>query len=257
MIELANINKSFNAGTVNETVLFDDFSFKIDKGAFVSVVGSNGSGKTTLLNLIAGSILPDSGKILLEGKDITALSEYRRARRMGRVFQDPSRGAACDMTIAENMSLADNKGRAYGLSRGLSRKRTEYYRELLAQLGLGLENKLEVKLGLLSGGQRQAVSLLMATMTPIDILILDEHTAALDPRTADTIMELTAELVRKKQLTAIMVTHNLRYAVEYGNRLVMMNSGNVILDRDGAEKQATGIDDILHIFNEISIECGN
>lgn len=257
MIELKNICKKFNAGTVNETVLFTDFNFRVETGEFVSVVGSNGSGKTTLLNLIAGTLLPDSGRILLDGADITAQKEYRRARRMGRVFQDPSRGVACDMTIAENMSLADHKGGVYGLSRGLSKKRVAYYRELLSQIGLGLENKTNVKIGALSGGQRQAVSLLMATMTPVDILILDEHTAALDPHTADTIMELTDRIVREKKLTAIMVTHNLRYAVEYGSRLVMMNGGNVILDRAGAEKQSLVIDDILHIFNEISIECGN
>lgn len=257
MIELKSICKKFNAGTVNETVLFENFNFGIETGEFVSVVGSNGSGKTTLLNLIAGSLLPDSGSITLDGADITAVPEYRRAKRMGRVFQDPSRGVACDMTIAENMSLADNKGGRYGLSMGLSKKRLEHYREQLSQIGLGLENKLDVKLGMLSGGQRQAVSLLMATMTPIDILILDEHTAALDPHTADTIMELTDRVIKEKKLTAIMVTHNLRYAVEYGSRLVMMNGGKVILDRAGEQKAETGIDDILHIFNEISIECGN
>lgn len=257
MIVLSDICKKFNSGTVNETVLFKSFGFNVKPGEFVSVVGSNGSGKTTLLNLIAGSVLPNSGSIYLNGKDITLLPEYRRAKKMGRVFQDPARGVACEMTIAENMSLADNKGKLYGFSYGLSGKRTDYYRELLSQIGLGLENKLDVKLGLLSGGQRQAVSLLMATMTPIDILILDEHTAALDPRTADNIMELTDKLVRQKKLTTIMVTHNLRYAVEYGSRLIMMNAGNIILDRSGSDKKATRIDDILHIFNEISIECGN
>lgn len=257
MIVISDICKKFNGGTVNETVLFKSFGFNVKPGEFVSVVGSNGSGKTTLLNLIAGSVLPDSGSIYLNGKDITFLPEYRRAKKMGRVFQDPARGVACKMTIAENMSLADNKGKLYGFSYGLSGKRTDYYRELLSQIGLGLENKLDVKLGLLSGGQRQAVSLLMATMTPIDILILDEHTAALDPRTADNIMELTDKLVRQKKLTAIMVTHNLRYAVEYGSRLIMMNAGNIIFDRSGSDKKATRIDDILHIFNEISIECGN
>lgn len=257
MIELSGISKKFNVGTVNETTLFTDFSFKVNDGEFVSVVGSNGSGKTTLLNLIAGTILPDEGSILLDGTNITLQKEFRRARRIGRVFQDTSRGVAGEMTIAENMSLADNKGKLYGLSMGISKKRVAYYKELVAQLGLGLENKMNVKIGSLSGGQRQAVSLLMATMTPIDFLILDEHTAALDPHTADIIMELTDRIVREKKLTAIMVTHNLRYAVEYGNRLVMMNGGNVILDKAGEEKEKIVIDDILHIFNEISIECGN
>ena len=257
MIELSDICKNFNAGTVNETVLFEHFNFRVETGDFVSVVGSNGSGKTTLLNLIAGTVAPDSGRILLDGEDITFFPEYRRARRMGRVFQNPSLGVAGDMTIAENMSLADNKGKPYGLSIGLSKKRISYYKELLSQIGLGLENKLDVKLGALSGGQRQAVSLLMATMTPIDILILDEHTAALDPHTADTIMELTDRIVRDKGFTAIMVTHNLRYAVEYGSRLLMMDKGHIILDKSGFDKKNASVDDILEIFNRISIECGN
>lgn len=257
MIEIQGISKRFNAATVNETTVFQNFNFTVNNGEFISIVGSNGSGKTTLLNVIAGTILPDAGRILLDGTDITMQREFRRARHMGRVFQDPSKGVAGEMTIAENMSLADNKGRPYGLSLGISKKRLTYYKELLSTLGLGLENKMDVKIGSLSGGQRQAVSLLMATMTPIDILILDEHTAALDPHTADVIMQFTDRIVKEKNLTAIMVTHNLRYAVEYGNRLVMMNSGNVILDRSGEEKKNTTIDDILHIFNEISIECGN
>ena len=257
MIELKGISKRFNAATVNETTVFDNFSFTVNDGDFISVVGSNGSGKTTLLNLIAGTTLPDSGRILLDGTDITLQKEFRRARRMSRVFQDPSKGVAGEMTIAENMSLADNKGKPYGLSFGISKKRLSYYRELLSSLGLGLENKMDVKIGSLSGGQRQAVSLLMATMTPIDVLILDEHTAALDPHTADVIMQFTDRIVKEKHLTAIMVTHNLRYAVDYGNRLVMMNDGHVILDRFGKEKEDTAIEDILHIFNEISIECGN
>lgn len=257
MIQLLDISKRFNAATVNETTVFEDFNFTVNDGEFISIVGSNGSGKTTLLNLISGTMLPDTGRILLDGKDITLQKEHRRARHMGRVFQDPSKGVAGEMTIAENMSLADNKGKPYGLSFGISKKRLSDYRELLAQLGLGLENKMDVKIGSLSGGQRQAVSLLMATMTPIEVLILDEHTAALDPHTADVIMQFTERIVKEKNLTAIMVTHNLRYAVDYGNRLVMMNGGHVILDRSGAEKEATAIDDILHIFNEISIECGN
>lgn len=257
MIELQHIYKKFNAGSVNETVLFTDFSFTLKAGEFVSVIGSNGSGKTTLLNLIAGTLQPDSGAVLLEDKDITALSEYKRARRIGRVFQNPSTGVAEEMTIAENLSLADNKGGRYGLSAGLSKKRLADYRAMLAPLGLGLENKLGVKIGALSGGQRQALSLLMATMTPIDLLILDEHTAALDPRTADTIMALTDRIVKEKHLTAIMVTHNLRYALEYGNRLVMMHEGNCVMDANGAEKKSLALEDVLSKFNAISIECGN
>lgn len=257
MIELQHIYKKFNAASVNETVLFTDFQFQLHRGEFVSVIGSNGSGKTTLLNLIAGTLQPDSGSVLLEGKDITALSEFKRARRIGRVFQNPSMGVAGEMTIAENLSLADNKGGRYGLTAGLSKKRLADYREMLAPLGLGLENKLGVKIGALSGGQRQALSLLMATMTPIDLLILDEHTAALDPRTADTIMELTDRIVTEKGLTAIMVTHNLRYALEYGNRLVMMHEGACVMDVSGAEKSSLILEDVLSKFNAISIECGN
>ena len=257
MIELKNIEKKFNAGTVNETTVFTNFNFSVNTGEFVSVIGSNGSGKTTLLNLIAGSILPDSGAVLLDGNDITFKPEHIRAARMGRVFQDTAKGVASNMTIAENMSLADNKGRRYGLTRGLSKHRIDAFKEMLSSLSLGLEDKMNVKMGALSGGQRQAVSLLMATLTPIDILILDEHTAALDPKTAETIMQVTDKIIKEKSLTAIMVTHNLRYATEYGSRLVMMDKGNVILDKSGKEKENVNIDDVLKIFNEISIECGN
>ena len=257
MIELQHIDKSFNVGTINETVLYTDFNFRVETGEFVSIVGSNGSGKTTLLNLIAGSILPDRGRILLDDVDITAQRQHVRARRMGRVFQDPSSGVASNMTIAENMSLADNKGKPFNLTRGLSKKRIGYYQELLEPIGLGLENKMDIWVGALSGGQRQAVSLVMATMTPVDILILDEHTAALDPKTADIIMALTDKVVREKQLTAIMVTHNLRFAIEYGNRLVMMHEGGCKLDLKAEEKKNAKVDDLLAVFNEISIESGN
>ncbi len=257
MLELLGINKTFNRGTVNTTELFRDFSFSVGTGDFVSVVGSNGSGKTTLLNIISGSIPIDSGKVILDGTDITKLPEYKRARKIGRVFQDPSVGTVPHMTITENLSLAENKGKPYGFGFAVDRKKTQYFRELLHTLGLGLEDKTEVPVGLLSGGQRQALSLIMSTMTPIDLLLLDEHTAALDPKTAETIMLLTDKIVREKKLTAIMVTHNLRYAVEYGNRLIMMHEGNAILDKAGTDKEQTQISDILSIFNEISIECGN
>ncbi len=257
MISLNNIYKSFNVGTINETSLFTDFNVHIEKGEFVSVVGSNGSGKTTMLNLIAGTIYPDSGKIIIDNADITKQKEYVRSKRIGRVFQNPSSGVAENMTIAENMSLADNKGKRYGLTMGLSKARLGYYRELVSELGLGIEDKMFVKMGSLSGGQRQAVSLIMATMTPIDVLILDEHTAALDPKTADIIMELTDRVVKQKELTALMVTHNLRYAVNYGNRLIMMDKGNIVLDKKGKEKSSASTEDLLKIFNEISIECGN
>lgn len=237
--------------------MFHDFSMKIEEGEFVSVVGSNGSGKTSLLNIICGSIPLDSGSIFINGEDITHMPEYRRQRRIGRVYQNPAMGTCPSMTILENMSLADNKGRPFNLRRGTDKKRIDFYREQLQSLGLGLEDKLYVKVGVLSGGQRQAMALLMSTMTEIEFLILDEHTAALDPKTAETIMELTGKVVREKKLTTVMVTHNLRYAVEYGNRLIMMHQGQAILDEAGEAKKAIRIQDILDKFNEISIECGN
>lgn len=257
MIELRGVSKTYNPGTVTELCLFEDFNLTVRDGEFVSVVGSNGSGKTSMLNIICGSIPVSAGDVLIYGKSINSLHEYERYRHIGRVYQNPAAGTCPSMSILENMSLADNKGKRYGLSFGVNNARREYYREQLSTLGLGLEDKLNVKMGSLSGGQRQAVSLLMATMTPIEFLILDEHTAALDPHTAEIIMELTDKIIREKHLTAIMVTHNLRYAVEYGTRLLMMDRGHIILDKSGEEKQKATVDDLLEIFNKISIECGN
>ncbi len=257
MLELKQINKYYNQGTVNEMCLFEDFSLTIKDRQFVSVVGSNGSGKTSMLNIICGSIPLDSGRIIIGGKDITSMPEYRRQRRIGRVYQNPAMGTCPHMTILENMALADNKGKPFNLLPGTNRQRINYYKEQLHSLGLGLEDKLHVKVGVLSGGQRQAMALLMSTMTPIEFLILDEHTAALDPKTAEVIMELTDQIVREKNLTTIMVTHNLRYAVEYGDRLIMMHQGNAIIDCADEDKAALKVDDILDRFNEISIECGN
>ena len=257
MLKLNHINKYYNAGTVNEMCLFRDFNLSIEDGQFVSVVGSNGSGKTSMLNIICGSIPVDQGTIEIGGVDITNMPEYKRQRRIGRVYQDPARGTCPHMTILENMSLADNKGKPFNLLPGTNRQRVDDYRESLKSLGLGLEDKMNVKVGVLSGGQRQAMALLMSTMTPIEFLILDEHTAALDPKTAEVIMELTDKVVKEKKLTTIMVTHNLRYAVEYGDRLLMMHQGQAIIDKAGAEKKEIQIDDILEKFNAISIECGN
>ena len=257
MLELKNIHKVYNAGTVNEQVLFENFSLSVPEGEFISVVGSNGSGKTSLLNLICGSIRADGGQILINGTDISKQKDYVRHRRIGRVYQDPSKGTCPSMNILENLSIADNKGKFYGLSRGTNKGRVEYYKDMLRGLNLGLEDKFHVPVGSLSGGQRQALALIMATLQPIEFLILDEHTAALDPKTAEIIMELTDQIVREKKVTTIMVTHNLRYAVEYGNRLLMMQQGSVILDKDSEEKNAISVDDILGVFNEISIECGN
>ena len=242
MLELKKIDKYYNPGTVNEMCLFDGFDLTVSAGEFVSVVGSNGSGKTSMLNILCGSIPVDGGKILMNGEDITNKKEYKRNRNIGRVYQNPSMGTCPSMTILENMSLADNKGKFFGLGAGINKARREEYREMLSQLGLGLENK---------------IALLMSTMTPIDFLILDEHTAALDPKTAELIMELTDKIVKEKHLTTIMVTHNLRYAVEYGNRLLMMHQGGIVMDLKGEEKAHLEVEQILDKFNEISIECGN
>ncbi len=257
MVQLNNIVKYFNKGTVDQTLLFDNFSFHVKKGDFVSVIGSNGSGKTTLLNLICGSISADGGEILLKGKNITHAKEHKRAETIGRVFQDPKSGTCSELTILENMALADNKGKIFGLSTAVSKKRINYYIKLLKQCEMGLENRLHVKVGNLSGGQRQALALVIANMTDIELLILDEHTAALDPKTSETIMRLTKKLVEEKGVTTIMVTHNLRFAVDYGNRIVMMHEGKCVIDASGEEKQKLEVSDLLSVFNQISIECGN
>ncbi|MBQ7737179.1 MAG: ATP-binding cassette domain-containing protein [Oscillospiraceae bacterium] len=257
MLELKNVTKIYNPGEITEVCVFRDFSLRVEEEEFVSIVGSNGSGKTSLLNIICGSIPVEEGSILINGKDVTHEKEHVRYRRIGRVYQNPAAGTSPGLTILENLSLADNKGKAYDLTRGINRHRRDFYREQLSALGLGLEDKLDVKLGALSGGQRQAVALLMATMTPIDFLILDEHTAALDPKTAEIIMELTDRVIREKKLTAIMVTHNLRYAVEYGTRLLMMDKGKSVLDCAGQKKKNMVVDDVLQLFNQISVECGN
>ena len=256
MLEVRDITKIYNPGTLTEQRLFEHFSLTVEEGQFVAIVGGNGSGKTSLLNIICGSIPVEGGDVLVGGRSISKLKDYQRYATMGRVYQNPAAGTCPNLTMLENLSLADNKGRPFGLGRGINRKRVDFYREQLRALDLGLEDKLDVKMGALSGGQRQAVALLMATMTPLEFLILDEHTAALDPKTAEIIMRLTNQVIREKHLTAMMVTHNLRHAVEYGDRMLMMNRGHIVLDRSGAEKAATSVDDILQQFNALSLDSG-
>ncbi|SMC47526.1 ABC transporter ATP-binding protein [Papillibacter cinnamivorans] len=256
-VRFEHIDKTFNRGSVNEVVLLEDFSLSVREGEFVSVVGSNGSGKTTLLNLLCGTLFPDEGRIYLGELDLTGLKDYERAAWIGRVFQDPARGTCPSLTILENMSLADNKGKSYGLGSGINRRRADFYRSQLELLHLGLEDKLHLPVGALSGGQRQALALLISTLTPIELLVLDEHTAALDPKASDTVMELTEKVVREKGITTIMVTHNLRFAASYGNRILMMHQGRCVLDAAEDEKRQYTITDLLKIFNEISVECGN
>lgn len=257
MIELKNICKKFNVGTPDEAAIFENFNLSIDKGEFFSVIGSNGSGKTTMLNLVCGSLFPDSGIITFDGEDITKVKEYKRAKKIGRVFQDPQKGTCSELTILENMALADNKGKSYNLGAAVSKKRINYYRSLLSECEMGLEDRLNVKVGSLSGGQRQAMALVIANMNDIDLLVLDEHTAALDPKSSETVMKLTDKLVKEKGVTTLMVTHNLRFAVEYGTRLMMMHEGTAVVDVKGEDKANVSVDELLKKFNSISIECGN
>mgnify|MGYP004530990107 FL=1 len=257
MLKLENISKTFNYGTPNEKQLFNGFNLEIKKGEFIGVVGSNGSGKTTMLNIISGNIMPDGGKVILEGSDITKMPDYKRSKKIAFVFQNPSMGTCSAMSIFENLSLADNKLKSYNLTRGLNVKAKDKYRTLLEQLGMGLEDRLNDNVGALSGGQRQAISIIMATLSKPSLLLLDEHTAALDPKSSEIVMELTDKIIKEQNITALMVTHNLRYAVTYGTRSIMMHEGKIVSDVSGDEKNKRSIDDYLKIFNEISIECGN
>ena len=252
MLELRNVEKYYNPGTINEMCLFDKFNLTVDKGEFVSVVGSNGSGKTSMLNILCGSIPVDGGQILMNGEDITTKKEFKRNQKIGRVYQNPAMGTCPTMTILENMSLADNKGKFFGLSSGINKARKEYYREILSQLGLGLENKMDVKVGSLSGGQRQAITLLMASLKKPKLLLLDEHTAALDPKTAAKVLAISDKIIQEHQLTAMMVTHNMKDAIAHGNRLIMMHEGKIIYDVSGEEKKNLKVADLLAKFEEVS-----
>lgn len=252
MLEIKNVTKIFNPGTVNEKVALNDFSLTLEEGDFVTVIGGNGAGKSTMMNAIAGVWPVDDGQILIDGIDVTKLSEHKRAKYLGRVFQDPMTGTAATMGIVENLALAKRRGKARTLLPGLSHAEREEYKELLKILDLGLEDRLTSKVGLLSGGQRQALTLLMATLQKPKLLLLDEHTAALDPKTAAKVLETTELIIERDQLTTLMITHNMKDAIAHGNRLIMMHEGHVIYDVKGEEKKNLKVADLLKKFEEVS-----
>ena len=252
MLKLQSISKTFNPGTVNANLALDKLSLTLAEGDFVTVIGGNGAGKSTMLNAIAGTFMVDSGSILLDGKDITRLPEYKRAELLGRVFQDPMMGTAPTMQIDENLALAARRGNRRGLKWGITKAEKDEYRELLKDLGLGLEDRMTAKVGLLSGGQRQALTLLLATLKKPKLLLLDEHTAALDPKTAAKVLEISQKVVEKNGLTTMMITHNMRDAIAFGNRLIMMDEGRIVLDISGDEKKNLTVADLLARFSEAS-----
>ncbi len=254
MLEIKNIYKTFNAGTVNEKCALKGVNLTLEDGDFVTVIGGNGAGKSTLLNAIAGVWPVDEGEIIIDGKNVTKLPEHKRAAYLGRVFQDPMNGTAATMGIEENLALALRRGQARTLRAGIKGSEREVYKKLLATLGLGLEDRLTSKVGLLSGGQRQALTLLMATLKKPKLLLLDEHTAALDPKTAAKVLETTEMIVNRDKLTTLMITHNMKDAIAHGNRLIMMMDGNIILDIRGEEKKNLTVEDLLHKFEEVSGE---
>ncbi|EJO5348737.1 ATP-binding cassette domain-containing protein [Clostridium botulinum] len=256
MLQVQNLYKVFNKDTVNENNLFNDLNLHVKEGDFITIIGSNGAGKSTLLNMISGSIKPDQGKINLECKDITNSKEYEVSKYIGRVFQDPSKGTAPSMTILENMSMAENKGKIFGLTLGINKKKTSNFIEMLKEINLGLEDKLNVTVGALSGGQRQALSLIMTAMNKPKVLLLDEHTAALDPKTSKRIIEITEKIIKEEKITALMVTHDLNQAINVGNRLIMMHKGKVVLDIKGEEKKSLTKEKLLKCFENLNIEDG-
>ncbi len=252
MLKINGIKKTFNAGTVNEKTALNGLQLHLNPGDFVTVIGGNGAGKSTMLNAIAGTWLVDEGSIIIDGVDVTKLSEHKRAKYLGRVFQDPMTGTAANMQIEENLALASRRGKKRTLKAGITAKEREYYKEQLKILDLGLENRMTAKVGLLSGGQRQALTLLMATLEKPKLLLLDEHTAALDPKTAAKVLEATDKIVAKDNLTTIMITHNMKDAIAHGNRLIMMYEGKVIYDVSGEEKSKLTVQDLLRKFEEVS-----
>lgn len=252
MLEIKNVTKIFNNGTVNEKVALDDFSLTLEDGDFVTVIGGNGSGKSTMMNAIAGVWPVDEGRIEIDGIDVTKLPEHKRAKYLGRVFQDPMTGTAATMGIEENLALAKRRGKSRSLKTGITKKEREEYKELLKSLNLSLEERMTSKVGLLSGGQRQALTLLMATLQKPKVLLLDEHTAALDPKTAAKVLETTEKIVNRDKLTTLMITHNMKDAIVHGNRLIMLKDGHVILDIRGEEKKKLTVEDLLHKFEAAS-----
>ena len=257
MLEIIDICKTFNPGTINEKVALENVNLTLHDGDFCTVIGGNGAGKSTVMNAVAGVWPVDSGRILVDGKDISGFSEHQRAPFFGRVFQDPMTGTAADMWIEENMALAKRRGKRRGLRWGVQKKEREEYRRLLKTLDLGLEDRMTTKVGLLSGGQRQALTLLMATLKKPKVLLLDEHTAALDPKTAEKVLETTDRIVEENGLTTLMVTHNMRDAIKHGNRLIMMNEGHIILDVSGEEKKNLTVRDLLQKFEETGGEIND
>ncbi len=252
MLEIKNLTKTFNAGTINEKVALDNLSLTLEDGDFVTVIGGNGAGKSTLLNAISGVWKPDSGQIIVDGVNLSHMPEYKRAKFLGRVFQDPMMGTAADMEIQENLAIANRRGKMRGFKWGISKKEKAEYVKMLSQLELGLETRLSAKVGLLSGGQRQAVTLLMASMNKPKILLLDEHTAALDPKTAEKVLKITDKIVNENKLTTIMITHNMADALSHGNRLIMMNQGKIIVDVKGEDKKKLTVSDLLELFTKAS-----
>ena len=252
MLELKNISKTFFPGTVHEKTALDNLSLTLHEGNFVTVIGGNGAGKSTMLNAIAGTFSVDSGSILIDGKDVTRLPEFKRAALLGRVFQDPMMGTAPTMQIQENLALAARRGKHRGLKWGITPQEEQEYYQKLKDLDLGLEDRMKAKVGLLSGGQRQALTLLMAALQKPKLLLLDEHTAALDPRTAAKVLELSDKIVEENHLTTMMITHNMRDAIAHGNRLIMMDAGHVVLDISGEEKKKLTVSDLLTLFSKAS-----